>query len=320
MYAQIHVPLVIEKEYNLKNIPSPQDMAWDGNNFWVIDNFTFSMYKLSSDYESVDTSFYFNPIDFRDLTFDGKYFWLVDNTFHQVLKINRDSLYDIKVLSLPVENFITGIACDNKEIYLAWYAGWSSQIAKIVPGKDSISFVAFTEGIVTGLTYYNEYLYYCFHGQGIGDTGIIALKSQLQSEMIIYSLPNEIEFPSDVEIVSGYFWVLDFGSKKLYKLGEDSTSSSIVKPAIPKEAVLFQNYPNPFNPSTTISYQIPQEGIVSIKLYDALGKEVATLINKYQQAGYYTFNFNASKFTSGVYIYKMNVNKFTISKKMLLMK
>jgi hypothetical protein len=89
---------------------------------------------------------------------------------------------------------------------------------------------------------------------------------------------------------------------------------------IPTGYVLNQNYPNPFNPSTTISYQIPQEGIVSIKLYDALGKEVATLVNKYQQAGYYTFNFNASKFTSGVYIYKMNVNKFTVSKKMLLMK
>lgn len=80
------------------------------------------------------------------------------------------------------------------------------------------------------------------------------------------------------------------------------------------------NYPNPFNPTTTINYQLPENGFVTIKVYDVLGKEVATLVNENKSAGYYQINFDASRLTSGVYIYTINVNGFAQSKKMLLMK
>jgi len=89
---------------------------------------------------------------------------------------------------------------------------------------------------------------------------------------------------------------------------------------IPNGYALNQNYPNPFNPSTVIAYQLPQAGFVTIKLYDAIGKEVKTLVNKQQSAGNYSFNFDARKLTSGVYFYKMDVNNFTQSKKMILLK
>ena len=81
-----------------------------------------------------------------------------------------------------------------------------------------------------------------------------------------------------------------------------------------------ENYPNPFNPTTTINYQLPENGFVTIKVYDVLGKEVATLVNENKSAGYYNVNFDASKLTSGVYIYTINANGFAQSKKMLLMK
>ncbi|MCL4548222.1 MAG: T9SS type A sorting domain-containing protein [Bacteroidetes bacterium] len=80
------------------------------------------------------------------------------------------------------------------------------------------------------------------------------------------------------------------------------------------------NYPNPFNPTTTINYQLPENGFVTIKVYDVLGKEVATLVNENKSAGYYNVNFDASKLTSGVYIYTISANGFIQSKKMLLMK
>ena len=80
------------------------------------------------------------------------------------------------------------------------------------------------------------------------------------------------------------------------------------------------NYPNPFNPSTTINYQLPENGFVTIKVYDVLGKEVATLVNENKSAGYYNVSFDASKLTSGVYIYTISANGFIQSKKMLLMK
>jgi hypothetical protein len=83
---------------------------------------------------------------------------------------------------------------------------------------------------------------------------------------------------------------------------------------------LAQNFPNPFNPSTTISYQIPQDGIVTLKIYDVLGSEVATLVNEERIAGKYEVNFNASSLASGVYIYKIQAGSFINSKKMILLK
>jgi hypothetical protein len=69
-----------------------------------------------------------------------------------------------------------------------------------------------------------------------------------------------------------------------------------------------------------INYQLPQDGFVTLKVYDMLGKEVATVVNEYKNAGYYKINFDASRLTSGVYIYTINTNNFFLSKKMLLMK
>ncbi len=89
---------------------------------------------------------------------------------------------------------------------------------------------------------------------------------------------------------------------------------------IPTEYALFQNYPNPFNPVTTITYQIPKEGLVTLKIYDILGKEVTTLINEEKQAGKYSIDFNASKLSSGVYLYELRSNKYKSTKKLLLMK
>ena len=87
-----------------------------------------------------------------------------------------------------------------------------------------------------------------------------------------------------------------------------------------KDFALQQNYPNPFNPTTVISYQLPEDGFVDLRVYDVLGKEVATLVNEYKSAGYYTVSFDASKLTSGVYISTIDVNGFVQSKKMLFMK
>jgi hypothetical protein len=101
-----------------------------------------------------------------------------------------------------------------------------------------------------------------------------------------------------------------------------------VDAGLPKEFVLEQNYPNPFNPTTIISYQLPVAGTVSLKIYDMLGKEVATLVNARQEAGLYNFNFNASNLASGIYFYRLQVSattgasssSFVQTKKMMLVK
>ncbi len=90
--------------------------------------------------------------------------------------------------------------------------------------------------------------------------------------------------------------------------------------AINEDFVLYQNYPNPFNPATTIKYSIPNSGFVSLKIYNILGKEITTLVNRKQAAGNYEINFDASNLTSGVYIYQLNSGKKVQVKKMLLLK
>ncbi len=103
------------------------------------------------------------------------------------------------------------------------------------------------------------------------------------------------------------------------------TTTTDVHTAVPvvREYKLGQNYPNPFNPSTTINYSLEKTGVVKIKVYDLLGKEVTTLVNDIQSAGYHSVNFDITKnsnLTSGFYIYQIQSGSFRDSKKMLLLK
>lgn len=89
---------------------------------------------------------------------------------------------------------------------------------------------------------------------------------------------------------------------------------------IPNYYSLSQNYPNPFNPTTKISYTLPKAGNVELKVYDLLGREVATLVNETKQPGMYSVDFNASNLASGVYFYSIKANDFSAVKKMILVK
>ena len=86
------------------------------------------------------------------------------------------------------------------------------------------------------------------------------------------------------------------------------------------EYKLNQNYPNPFNPSTVISYQLPTDGLVTIKVYNLLGSEVTTLINKTQNAGTHNVTFNATNLSSGIYFYEIKSGSFSDVKKLMLLR
>jgi photosystem II stability/assembly factor-like uncharacterized protein len=90
--------------------------------------------------------------------------------------------------------------------------------------------------------------------------------------------------------------------------------------SVPNKYELFQNYPNPFNPATTIKFQVPNTGFVSLKVFDALGKEIQTLTDQNISAGFYETKFNAENLSSGIYFYKLVTEKFTDVKKMVVVK
>jgi hypothetical protein len=93
-----------------------------------------------------------------------------------------------------------------------------------------------------------------------------------------------------------------------------------IDPAIPDNYQLSQNYPNPFNPVTKISYALPKSGLVTLKIYDILGKEVMTLVNEVKSAGNYTIDFNGANMSSGIYFYSIKSGDFSAVKKMTLIK
>jgi subtilisin family serine protease len=98
------------------------------------------------------------------------------------------------------------------------------------------------------------------------------------------------------------------------------TVTAVNQNSIKINFALDQNFPNPFNPTTSISYSVPKESMISLKVYDILGREVAVLVNEKKQEGNYNVSFNANKLASGTYIYRFTAGDFVQVKKMVLLK
>ncbi len=90
--------------------------------------------------------------------------------------------------------------------------------------------------------------------------------------------------------------------------------------SIPVQSALRQNYPNPFNPSTAISYQLSAVSRVNLKVFDILGREVATLVDDLRQPGSYSIRWDAAGMTSGIYLYRLSVGDSHVTKKMILLR
>lgn len=102
--------------------------------------------------------------------------------------------------------------------------------------------------------------------------------------------------------------------------GQDVTMDIPVTDVLPKAFALNQNYPNPFNPSTIIGYQVPTAGFVSLKVFNMLGEEVATLVSEMKSPGMYETSWSADGLPSGVYFYRMTAGSFTETRRMMVLK
>lgn len=138
---------------------------------------------------------------------------------------------------------------------------------------------------------------------------------------------KEVSFTFDVDKKApvGKEGVIKFRITSLS--GERWSKEIKVIAGAPDKFELFQNYPNPFNPTTTISYQLPADSKVTIKIYDVLGKEVSTMFDGTQKAGYYENRFDAGRLSSGMYIYRLiaksnngKSGEYSSIKKMMVLK
>jgi tetratricopeptide (TPR) repeat protein len=146
----------------------------------------------------------------------------------------------------------------------------------------------------------------------------ITIASNILSEIQSLKLTEEEQLMR-LEIAD--YLLNSFGSYGSQYLGKSSDSNQKnLQESLPKEYSLLENYPNPFNPTTKISYQLPTTAQVTLKVYDLLGREVATLVNEEKQPGYYEIAFDASNLSGGVYFYRIITKDFVKTMKMLLVK
>ena len=125
----------------------------------------------------------------------------------------------------------------------------------------------------------------------------------------------DVDDDGDIDVLSA-----SRDDNKIAWYESDLVSSVTILNEIPSEFSLSQNYPNPFNPTTTIKYQIPELSFVTLKVYDVLGSEIATLVNEEKPIGNYEVNLEANGLPSGIYFYKLQAGDFIETKKMVLLR
>ena len=173
---------------------------------------------------------------------------------------------------------------------------------------------------------------YSFSYTGLGDADVWLIKTDSNGDTTwtrsFGGSDNEIGFSIDQTtddgfIVTGSTQSYGAGGRDLLLLrlnADGQTGIDNLESQTVSSFELEQNYPNPFNPATTINYSIPSSGYVSLSVYDILGKEVATIVNEYKNAGSYSTMFDSNGLTSGVYFYRLQTGNFDSIKKFILVK
>ena len=274
----------------------------NGGNNWdtvgVSGNYIYfwnDLYGIVLDYHAVGNDVY--------LTSDGGNNWILKPNFvdrylySAYIDINGIWIagmygtilhHDFSILPVELNSFSANL--DNGNVILTWQTSTetNSHGFEIERSLDKISWI--TIGFIEGKGTTTEPQQYSYSDN----------RSDMSASEIYYRL-KQIDFNGSFEY-----------------------SDVIGVMITPSTFSLEQNYPNPFNPNTAITYQIPTEQFVTLKVYDVLGSEVATLVNEEKPAGSYELNFpatgGASKLASGVYYYQLRAGSFIVTKKMILVK
>ena len=156
--------------------------------------------------------------------------------------------------------------------------------------------------------------------KGIWNTIAFEVQQQYDVDSVSYNPWTQIQAGLEINIDTTYADTLYIDNFYLYSKDDLLQTGVFKDESLPLESYLAQNYPNPFNPTTLIQYQIARSNMVSLKVYDVLGREVAALVNEQKAPGNYKVTFNGSRLASGVYIYRLKAGNFVQTKKLLLLK
>lgn len=224
-----------------------------------------------------------------------------------ILVYHRDSDFDaFKV----VDTLARGFSCES--------LGWNPRNGYLYAGSGSNGAKPSSDPSIPGLFWPQATV---FTHYGID----VATRTVKDSINWVYAVSDGIEMPRGIAFSpdGNIAYVCEFNNSSiplLQRFVYQTVGVEKEKVAVANSYALSQNFPNPFNPSTEIKFSVAKAGFVTLKVYDMLGKEVATLVNENLTAGSYSTQFNASNLTSGIYIYQLNANGNVLSHKMTLLK
>ncbi|MBK7865852.1 MAG: T9SS type A sorting domain-containing protein [Ignavibacteriales bacterium] len=221
-----------------------------------------------------------------DITGAGLAFWtderVGDGVYGQ--KINTNGTLGNQIVPVELNNF--GAAVNGNSVLLEWSTATETNNAGFSIERKSGDGSWVTIGEVAGAGTSTAVIHYSFADKSLGSGNYYyrLIQKDLDGTTKIYDLLNEVLI------------------------------------GVPEKFELNQNFPNPFNPTTSISFSLPVSGVVSLKVYNTMGEEVATLVNETREAGSYEIKFDATKITSGIYFYTLTSGEFKMTKKLVLMK
>jgi hypothetical protein len=238
--------------------------------------------------------------------------------YSQTLSANTDSTF-VGTINTTTPTTITWTAVARYPVGTASRLAAGTPLAYVNLMRLSPQYVLFTGGDPTGAgtaTLSGTYAYDVIGSQWLllpnkttGVSNIDNFFSCVRNDTIFMGVVGGYNGAS---VIANNEWI-NLGKGLVLGLGSQGISA-------PTTYSLSQNYPNPFNPTTKISYTIPKDGFVTLKVYDVMGREVKTLVNEFKSANAYSFDFNAVNLSSGLYFYKLTANGFTDIKKMMLIK
>lgn len=206
-----------------------------------------------------------------------------------------------------VNSFLLAGNCDNQTGILSNTARWSSIKAQLQLSGDTVSLAelkqiaSFDKGSVP-------------QSQSDGD-----IYNSSTQQIVIFQ-PDIVHLEVAFKPKSGILPAAPVFEEIPVSFGSNPTAVSKDNSSLAESFMLEQNYPNPFNPSTTISYELPTNADVVLKVFDVLGRQVETLVNERQKVGNHSVSFNASNLSSGVYFYTLQAGTYHGTKKLLLLK
>jgi hypothetical protein len=263
-----------------------QSFNESGNN----DDIFYSFFEIAPDY--------INSLGYVYTSGDSSFFDRVDNDMTALPLGYGDSWISVETDTI---NFGEGYLLNIDSTYTT-IDGWGSVT---VPAGTFECLRLRDENIYINLTVFGEIAF--------GDTSSTISYEWITKDNFVVASIESMEGETNPD-----FTMAEYAS--ILQSSEITSAISLDLKTLPERFNLEQNYPNPFNPLTHINYQLPANSYVTLKVYDNLGREVKTLLDSWQNAGYHTLEFDAAELASGVYFYRLQTAQFSQVKRMLLLK